>query len=116
MFYENLKKICKDKGTNVTRLITELQISPGNLTNWKNGRKPKTEIALRIAEQLGVTVEMLFGTEPKKESPTTELTGDEALMFALYGDDNKDITHEMLDDIRKFANFVREQKKINKES
>ena len=36
---------------------------------------------------------------------------DQALMFALYGNDTADITPEMLEDIRDFAKFIREKKK-----
>ncbi len=45
-----------------------------------------------------------------KENPTV-ITNDEALMFALYGEDNKDITPDILEDVRKFAQFIREKKK-----
>ena len=45
-----------------------------------------------------------------KENPTV-ITNDEALMFALFGGDTEDITAEMLDDVRNYANYVRERRK-----
>lgn len=112
MFYERLKVLCKKKGTSVTALSKKLGLSSGNVTNWKNGRMPKTDIALKIANYLNVSVEYLMGEHIKKEDPTAD--SDETLMFALYGDDNKDITPELLDEVRAFAKFARERKKGNK--
>lgn len=109
MFYERFREICKQKNTTATAVVKALGLSSGNMTNWKNGRKPKTDIALKIANYLNVSVEYLMGESIKKENPTAN--SDETLMFALYGDDNKDITPDMLDDVRKFAQFVREQRK-----
>lgn len=63
MFYQRLHKICKENGTTVTRMVKDLGLSSGNLTNWKNGRLPKTEIALKIANYLNVTVHYLMGEE-----------------------------------------------------
>ena len=65
MFYERLKKACKEKGTSVTAMVKRLGLSSGNVTNWKNGRLPKTEIALKIAEYLNVSVYDLMGEEHK---------------------------------------------------
>ena len=44
-------------------MVKDLGLSSGNLTNWKNGRLPKTEIALKIANYLNVTVHYLMGEE-----------------------------------------------------
>lgn len=109
MFYKRLKELCEKRGTSITALSKELGLSSGNVTNWKNGRKPKTDIALKISNYLNVSVEYLMGESIKKENTT--VNSDEILMFALYGDDTKGITPEMLDDVRKFAQFIKDRKK-----
>lgn len=60
MFYDRLKTVCEEKGRTVSSMIKVLGISSGNLSNWKNGRLPKLDIAIRIADYLGVTVDYLL--------------------------------------------------------
>lgn len=63
MFYDEFCKICEKKGLKPTNVVKELKLSSGNMTNWSNGRTPKTDVALRIAKYLGVSVEQLMGEE-----------------------------------------------------
>lgn len=83
MFYQRLHEICKEKGTSVTKMTKELGLSSGNLTNWKNGRLPKTEIAIKIADYLGVSLHYLMGETDQKEKPP--IVSDERLQ-ELYND------------------------------
>lgn len=80
MFYQRLHKICKENGTTVTRMVKDLGLSSGNLTNWKNGRLPKTEIALKIANYLNVTVHYLMGEE---NAPLRFIRGGEEIDNAI---------------------------------
>lgn len=57
------------------------------------------------AAALGVTVAELMGIEPPKE----EKTEDEQLAFALWGDDPT-ITEQDIEDVRRFAEFLRQKK------
>ncbi len=60
-----------------------------------------------------------YRTKPEKQRAINNILNtesasnitDEALMFALWGGDTSDITPEMLEDVRKFAQFIREKKK-----
>ena len=61
MFYQRLHRICKEKGTTVTKMVKEIGLSSANLSNWKNGRLPKTEIAFKIANYLDVSIYDLMG-------------------------------------------------------
>ena len=65
MFYQRLRKLCKEKGITVTKMVNELGLSSANLSNWKSGRLPKTEIAFKIAEYLNISVYELMGEEYK---------------------------------------------------
>ena len=65
MFYQRLRKLCKEKGITVTKMVNELGLSSANLSNWKSGRLPKTEIAFKIAEYLNISVYELIGEEYK---------------------------------------------------
>lgn len=110
MFFTNFESLCKAKGKSATAIGNELGISKTTISYWRNtkGVIPKQDVLVKIANYFNVTVDYLLGTT-QKENPTAN--SDETLMFALYGDDNKDITPDMLDDVRKFAQFVREQRK-----
>lgn len=71
MFYQRLHEICKNKGTTVTKMVKELGLSSANMSNWKNGRLPKTEIAFKIASYLNVSVYELMGEEQETKNPST---------------------------------------------
>ena len=88
-------------------LTDYLNISKGVFTDWKSGKNNSYLKHIgKIAEYFDVSVDYLLG---KEKSPTAN--SDETLMFALYGDDTKDITPEMLEEVRNFAKFVRENRK-----
>ncbi len=61
MFYDKLKKVCFEKGTNMTALSQKLKISSGNISKWKNGVVPKSETLILIAQELSVSIDYLLG-------------------------------------------------------
>ena len=67
MFYDQLEKICREKGVSITPMVVELGLSKGNIRNWKNGTLPKYETRLKIAEYLKIPIEKLM-TEQELES------------------------------------------------
>ncbi len=81
MFYENFKNLCKSKNLKPTNVVKELGLSSANMSNWKNGRKPKTDIALKIANYLNVSVEYLMG-EPSNISFENNLTSSQPILSA----------------------------------
>lgn len=104
MFYEHFCHICKEKGIKPTKVVTDLHLSSGNMTNWKRGRVPKTDVAIRIAEYLGVTVDYLLENDSNSNTPITE----EDIKFALFnGAEN--ITDEMYEEVKRFAEFVKQR-------
>ena len=59
-----------------------------------------------------MSVDYLLGNEPKAKTPaeTGERTvSDEDIMFALWGDTD-DVDEDDLDDVKRYAAFVRERK------
>lgn len=65
MFYETLKEVCEKKKTSPSAVCDALGMSRSNVTEWKNGRSPKLETVMQIAEHLGVSPTKLI---PKKNS------------------------------------------------
>lgn len=57
MFYENLKRICDEKGTTVTAVLKALNLSTGSTGKWKAGSVPSLEAVEKIAAYLGVSID-----------------------------------------------------------
>lgn len=106
VFYDHFCRICAEKGVKPTRVVTDLHLSSGNMTNWKRGRKPKTDIAIKIADYLGVSVDYLLENDNNCD-PAYKPT-DEDIKFALFdGADN--ITDEMYEEVKRFAEYVKQR-------
>jgi len=63
MFYERLKRICKAKGTNITKVCTELGLSTSSTSNWKSGKMPNYNSLKKLADYLGVSVDFLISED-----------------------------------------------------
>lgn len=59
MFYDDVYRVCNEKGTKPTIVLRELNLSTGNISKWKGGTSPSVKIATRIAEHLGVSLSYL---------------------------------------------------------
>lgn len=69
--YENIEKLCKQRGVNVTTMCKESGASRGSLTDLKNGRKQtlKYETLDKIASYFGTSVDTLVSGEQKEKPP-----------------------------------------------
>ncbi|WP_241243639.1 helix-turn-helix domain-containing protein [Caldicellulosiruptor changbaiensis] len=61
MFGKRLKELREEKGLTQAELAKELGISVQNLSYYENGREPKYELLIKIADYFGVTVDYLIG-------------------------------------------------------
>lgn len=104
---QEMKEQCKKQ----LELTNFLGLSQNAFGNWKAGLNTSYKKYLHaIADFLNVSVEYLKGETDVKKSATAP-DSDETLKFALWGGDAEDITPEMLEDVRKFAQFIRQKKK-----
>lgn len=87
MFYDNFCAICKEKGLKVTNVVTELGLSSGNMTNWKKGRTPKTDVLQKIANYFDVSIDELLGNQKSLADEDEELK--EYLEFLKYRPEGK---------------------------
>ena len=79
MFYERLREVCREKGTNVTTMLSDLGLSTGNTGAWKKGTLPKGEALVKIAEYLGTSVDYILFGEYRDD-----LTAEEKHLLELY--------------------------------
>ena len=68
MFYDDVYRVCNEKGTKPTIVLRELNLSTGNISKWKGGTSPSVKIATRIAEHLGVSLSYLCNPSDILES------------------------------------------------
>jgi len=107
-----VRNLCKDRKIPIAKLEKDSGFSNGYLNPKKMAKIPYDR-AVIIAEYLGVSADLILTGEESKKAPTE--TGerpmsDEELKFALWGD-CQDIDEADLEDVRRYAAFVRERKK-----
>jgi len=120
MFYDQITKICNEKGVKLTPLLKELGLSTGNTGRWKKGGVPSIEVVSSLAMRLDVSVDYLLGNtdDPnshKKKSPEL-IDSREKLQEALIAEgilsEDKPLTEEEKNAILSFAEifFKRNEK------
>lgn len=70
LFYETLKEICQKKNTSPSAVCLAIGISKSNATEWKNGRSPKLDTVVEIANHLNISPSRLI---PKKQKDEAEV-------------------------------------------
>ena len=116
MFYARYVDLCSRKNVSPSKVALDCGFNKGSVSVWKKKYMlgedvcPTAEILVKVADYFDVTVDYLLGNE--KENPTAD--SDEALMFALWGGDNADVTPEMLSKVKEFARFVQEEERRKK--
>lgn len=63
MFYEQLKKICDQKGTSPNAILGKIGMSRANATNWKAGQTPTLDTVFKLAAELEVSPKDLIPDE-----------------------------------------------------
>lgn len=102
--YENIEKLCTQRGIRPGRLCNELGLSRGLITDLKMGRKKtvNAETAQKIASYFGISVGQLLG---QKDS------GDilDQVDVAFYGD-FKELNEEEKNAVRDMVRLMRERR------
>lgn len=111
--YNRIMSLCEEKGVSGYRMCKDIKIQPSILTDLKMGRQSglSAKNADKMAAYFDVSVGFLLGTETKKAPTDGERkVSDDDIMFALWGDSD-DVDKDDLDDVKRYAAFVRERKK-----
>ena len=85
--YEIYAKLRDKMGLKDYEVCKRIGISPGTMSDWKNGRyNLKADKLRKLAAFFGVTVDYLMGLETTAEcsDPLPELTDDEAELLRLF--------------------------------
>lgn len=73
MFFVQLNKIAKERGTTPTTVTKELGYSVGSLSHWKKGACPSGDIVVRFAQYFNVTTDYLLTGKENNSRPIIKL-------------------------------------------
>lgn len=98
MFYDNVKAVCKRKGTNVSAVLKGVNRSTGVTGQWKKGSYPSLDLAMDMANYLGITLdELVYNREPVPSFPTgTQLDPEWIEIIAHIPEDKQQICKDFL--------------------
>ena len=100
----NIISLLKGKNVKQKELTDFLGLSHNVFTEWKAGRNTSYMKHLpQIAEFFNVSVDYILG----KETPTTENN----FTYALYNELAHDLSDEQIEQLKQFADFLRNSKK-----
>ena len=86
MFWERFEAFCSAKGLKPNPVASQLGISSGSVTGWKNGKVPRIEALISIAEYFSCSIDYLLGRTDVVEvgGGAMILSDDEALLLERY--------------------------------
>ena len=71
MFYDILKRVCKQRGTSPSAAAQAIGMSKSNVTGWKKGQSPKILTVARLARELNVPIAALIDEDDQESEVTT---------------------------------------------
>jgi len=107
-FFDQLVALCKEKGVSPNFLAKEIGASSGSVTAWKQGALPRSATLSKIAEYFNVSTDYLLGNIKAPAHNSKYPISDEEIKFALFGGCGE-ITDEMYDEVKRFAEFVKQR-------
>lgn len=114
----NIRRARLAAGMTQADAAKELNITAQAISNFERGiNGVENSLLLRMCEIYKTSMSYILGEEyEQEEAPTVSSersVSDDELMFALWGD-CQDIDEDDLEDVRRYAAFVRERKKGRK--
>lgn len=109
--YETIVRLCDERGITPGKMCNDLGMSRSTMTELKKGRSQtlKLEKASKIASYLNVPIEVLTGEQQKSPQPEAEGESFSNQFFAAYGKQNEEFTEKQIEDIAKYAKWIKEQ-------
>ena len=107
-FFERFAALCKQNGETPNAVAKHIGVSSGSVTAWKNGTAPRNATVKAIANYFGVSTDYLLENEEAPAEASRRSVSDDDIKFALFGGDGE-ITDAMYDEVRNFAEFVKQR-------
>lgn len=111
VFSKNLRSLMEQQNKDRKQICNDLGFKYTTFSDWYNGNKyPRIDKIEMLADYFGVLKSDLI--EDKTDSNNPAPIDDTSLKFALWGDTDE-ITDADLEDVRRYAEFIKERKKHN---
>ena len=111
VFSKNLRSLMEQQNKDRKQICNDLGFKYTTFSDWYNGNKyPRIDKIEMLADYFGVLKSDLI--EDKTDSNNPAPINDTSLKFALWGDTDE-ITDADLEDVRRYAEFIKERKKHN---
>ena len=116
MFQLRLKELRESCGYSQYSFANKFGIAQSTVGNWEAGkRQPDFATLQKLADFFGVSTDYLLGRTDEAENKKTPVgkteVSDEDIKFALFGDASDEITDDDFEDVKRYAQFLKEKKK-----
>ena len=102
-FRENIKRICAERGTNLTAVVKTVKGSSSFVTQINKGSIPKESDMLEMAKVLNCSV-MDFFADEEDLAPVQPADEDEADILRVYRSLSRRAKHEFMSMVYEFEN------------
>lgn len=113
-FADNIKRICAEKGTNLTTVVKKVKGSSSFVTAINKGSLPKESELIEFARELGCSVMDFFADEEDLTPQVIPQNEDEQDILKVYRSLPRRAKHEFMSMVYEFEN--REELEGYKES
>ncbi len=111
IFVKNLNYYMKAKNITQADIISDLSVSSSTVSNWCTGVKlPRMGKIQMLADYMNINISDLVEAKEKEDKPVVT---DNDVKVALF-DGDKNVTDEMWDKVKKFAEYVKSKNKSDK--
>ena len=113
-FADNIKRICAERGTNLTSIVKQVKGSSSFTTQINKGSLPKEAEMVEMAKLLGCSVMDFFADEEDLAPQATPQNEDEQDILRVYRSLSRRTKHEFMSMVYNFEN--REELEGDKET
>ena len=103
-FAENIKRICAEKGTNLTAVVKKVKGSSSFVTAINKGSLPKESELVEFAKELGCSVMDFFANEEDLVPQPKPQNEDEQDILKIYRSLSRRAKHEFMSMVYEFEN------------
>ena len=111
-----LAKLLKDNNISQKEIAVYCGVSQPTVSDWVSGKKdPSTENLAKLSRRFHVTMNYIMGIEEPapQETQSGRAISDGDIKVALFGGAGE-VTDEMWDQVKKFAEFIKQNEKNKK--
>ena len=108
MIGDKLKKLRRNRDLTQEEVAAHIGISYQAISKWERGDGyPDITMLPTLANYFGVSVDYLLGNETDFKSQTESVISDDDIKFALWGDVADEIPNDKLQEVKTFAEFIK---------